>query len=337
MNFIGCFTLFLLMNICTVFGRVMVTNDGYLKYILRTENNSASITGVANKNVKSVTIKSTITYNKTTFDVVEISEGTFSGSNVETVIIDNSFKSDFYIRAGAFLDANHVKKIVVNSCRASSEIDSFYGLPDDVVIEGDGIMNFGSQYFAHLRDLYGFEYKRYEEMKDNGETMKRDLFKLAKIVNKEFILDNSIPNGDNALVVLALGKGSSIGIARVFKSLTQYIGVPYDDCKAVSYKKYGWNIININNKWYNIDVAASSFPNNLSYDPSIFYSSNYNFHNKYIKSTYNTYSPNEWIVHHDIFGYNGDAVFNSPNEENLNQWLAKYAKGEGHVYLYKCD
>ena len=86
---------------------------------------------------------------------------------------------------------------------------------------------------------------------------------IGKVANGEYIWVDYVytDNDQNAYGALVEGKAVCAGYARAFQLLMNELDIPTYYCSGTTYGKHAWNIIYINNEYYNVDVTFNDSNN----------------------------------------------------------------------------
>lgn len=100
--------------------------------------------------------------------------------------------------------------------------------------------------------------------------------------------DESAPMNQSAYSALVLGKSVCAGYARSFQYLMQQLGVPCYYCTGTSGEDHAWNIIQLDQTYYNVDVTWDD-TNPGTYD--YFNKSDNEFANTHVRNSLSVYLP----------------------------------------------
>jgi len=315
MKFFGSFIILALINIVSVFAGPppkVYKQDGTFEYWLSEGN--AYIMDVVNTNTYSVTIPPYVTFDGVRYPVTQILN-IYSNKRLQTITINDNFDHDFTFSNFALEKVNTLRNIVVRSKRVKAVDNAFVGVSDSLNIYGAGVDNMMASYAKSWLFYHNIDSVVLNEL-TQLYIRKNKLFEVSRAVNKEFVYNTNVPNGNNGAVALALKKGSSLGIARAFRIIAIAAGFNYNDIHVISDNKYySWNTVNLSGRWYNLDVIKVI---NMTYDDTT-------FNNRVLKPLYGSLTnPADWIIYIGQYGYSGESPSGT---ENFTSWLVRNRQG----------
>lgn len=276
-----------------------------------------------NKNAKSVTIPPSFEYNGYTYVTDSISPIAFANTNIETITINSNVK--FYIDGRAFANCKKLKKLIINVPDISINPSAFEGtnrFEFDGTIVPKIIQNYASNLLKQWELPVGYNYGN---SSTNLATKKQHLYKLGKLINKQFTKDVGI----NAPYILYNKKGSQRGFAMAFSELARVMGISKDDIfTAGDGVSVFWNYVRLGNNWYNVDIYMFNFDSNGDNNYNNLFKTNSEFVN-HLKSNINHLflnkniheRPSTWYVYEARYGISSEQIQNKQNFDTFRKSL----------------
>jgi len=321
MKFFGYFCIVALTNILSVLAGPQppkYIDDGTFEYFL--SSYTASIIRVMDNDSKELVITPYAYYEGERYNVTSISKG-LDTSKVENIIIHNSFKHRFYL-GDAIAQAKNLRSIEINAPDVVIYDDTFEDVSRSVILKGEGIVNMALKYATDIL----VKYKNNPTIYDSSVSVyqrQQNLYELARTLKNKGNLSYSsnVANASSGIHTLIYKEGNMLGVARAFRIFALAKGFNKADIKVVGDNKYyNWNIIKLNNSWFNFDVIHTTFKSGLG-DVSVFYTDN-EYNNKILKPFYGySISADKWIIYNAEYGYSSE--ISGPETENLAAWIEK--------------
>ncbi|ORX80233.1 hypothetical protein BCR32DRAFT_268966 [Anaeromyces robustus] len=333
--------------------------DSTFSYELSTSNKRAVITKVIDKKATAVTIPPFVTVEGQKYFVTEVDKQFLGNTNVQILHVSSDFNIYPNIvlnfRNFAFLGAYNLRTINLKGNKiTASAFNGLYGLSDNVLIYGDG-----TQYLIQDVCFKLLKSWKLPTLKDYTilpvDDMKKDLFTLAKRVKENYEIDSNVMHDDNAAVVFALGRGSRIGIGRVYRNLALYMGVEYHRVQVIADKKshYAWNFVSTplnNGTWYFVDIYGNSKNLDCCVYNSDFFMHQNTFKWNILEKVYKEKKlaipsednddwdnwDKEWVVYNDRIGCEGGVnQYVYPDVDNFSIWIkGKVTVPPKYIFFY---
>jgi len=240
--------------------------------------------------------------------VRNILPGAFAGCNAETIAFNyGSEKKSIYLYDHALGYNKNIKKIEIYNQYISADPNAFSGV--DAEIDGWNVKYFIKNQAERTLQNWGLpvNYKGYDEASTEARDKKmKDLYKLAKNINKYFRLDYS-SNSANVANALITFKASVRGMHMVFRELAIAMGVSEDyiltggDGSTVFWSYVRFDRDKWYDTWYNAELYMFDFEKNGDKNYEKFFQTNGQFVT-YLKNTLNHVIYNSKI-HTDPFSW----------------------------------
>jgi len=183
-----------------------------------------SISSKIDPKTKSVNVPSYFVVEGDKYYVRSILPGAFSGADIETITF-NSGSKEIYLYDHAFGYNKKIKKIIMNNTHITGDANAFTSV--NAEIDGRGARNF-IQYFAKKTlEEWNLPVGKtgYDDASTESRNLKmKDLYELAKQINKHFRLDYS-KRAENLANAFVTFKASTRGMHMVFRELAIAMGV----------------------------------------------------------------------------------------------------------------
>jgi len=321
MKFFASFIIVAIINVLSVLAGpppAKYTSDGTFEYYLIYD--SASIIRVLNNNLKELVITPYAYLNGERYSVTSLQSG-LESSKVENLIIHNSFTHSFYLGSNIG-SAKYLKSIEVNAQDVHIGSDTFKNVSRSVTLKGNGLEKLALNYATDIIKGYNENPRTYDSTVSTYQKQ-QNLYSLARTLSNKghFGYSSNIVNASSGLHTLLYKEGSMLGVARAFRIFALAKGFSAGDIKVVSDNRYyNWNIIKLDNTWYNFDVIHTTFRAGQG-DVSVFYTDS-DYNTKVLKPFYgSTVSPSTWIIYNAEYGYPNEV--NGAETENLAAWIEK--------------
>ncbi|ORX63990.1 hypothetical protein BCR32DRAFT_330730 [Anaeromyces robustus] len=336
MKCLGSFILLALLNLLTVFAgpppSVYVKDASFEYYIMLDSSNVAYITNVLNKNVKTITVNPYVYYNGQRYTVSAFASGV-ADSAVEKIIVPSYLNHYFSIWNSVFSEGKKLKTLQIDATNVEIFEDSAKDASSELQIQGKGVDNMIMKYAKKYLESHNISIDENIRYASDYEK-KCALYKIAKLVNKNFTYTLNMANPNNGAVALLLGKGSSLGLARVVRILALASGYEQIDIRVGGDNIYqGWNYAKFGTSWYILDSVHSEFKDRDTCSTSVFQCSE-----QFIKGVLNPYygrlyqgSVDNFIIFHDLYGYPNEVYDATP--DNFLIWLQRNRQG---ALTYSC-
>jgi len=298
-------------------------DDKFIFYL--DQGHKAIIMGLSDKSIKDVVIPQYFVVEGERWYVNSIGYGAFLDYDITSVTIPSNIES-IKFETYAFENCKKLKTITINAAKVPEvSIRAFYGANVDIVIKGSATPAFTESIAKSFLKNYSLPInKDYTNLTQYER--KKDLFNLAKALNKSITFDGNADQG-NAAVAIAIGHASWGGVSRAYYQLARAMGIKETEVliggdAAVS----AWNYVKVDGYWYNVDISRFDLKN-ASYTNSFFMNNSKfsEFLNK--KQPYGKYnnSPSKWVVVLDLIHYQGEANYHGTTY--FNSYLSKNGLG----------
>jgi len=333
MKCIASFVILALSSVVSVFARKEVGrySNGY-NYRLY-DDNKATLVGTYYDNVNEFTIPAYITANNKRYYVSEIDPKVFDGRTFTKITIDGQ-NPGIRIKKDAFQGIRGLKEFNIYSRNVDVEIGGFSGVGNYVNFQGVGVQEAVESLTRRLLNKWNLPIGKNYEYVDEWNRMK-DLYLLAKNMQRNFGLYDKVAYPDNAANVALIGAGSRDGYARLYRIMAMVMGYKHDQvlvgCDNIH---YCWNYVKVNvyegeRKWHvlnALDSIGDEWLMNIAY-----FQNEKDFVAKTLKPFYGEYytlKPHEFIIHNDRYNYPGESKYNYLNSENFDSWLSRNNAGK---------
>ncbi|OUM57410.1 hypothetical protein PIROE2DRAFT_17624 [Piromyces sp. E2] len=321
MKFLGTFILLAIINFCSVLAAEnnKTVNTKTYRFLINTSTHKATIVTLNDKSVVNVNIPQVFTYNNKKYYINEIGSSAFAGSKIKSLTIGSNIK-EIKLYSNAFADCKELKTFTINAPKVSVNISTFQRANLNMVIKGSGVPAFVKSISVNLLKTWGFQIKK-DYSKVSQAEKKKDLFNLAKRLNKYVTFDGNTDQG-NAAVALALRHASWGGISRAYYNLAINMNIKGSEIliggdATVS----AWNYVKVDGKWYNVDVSRFDFTTHPDYTKTFFYTNSKfsAFLNEKQPSGELNKTPSKWVVVKDLIHYQGEANYHGTT--NFDSYL----------------
>jgi len=319
MKFLGSLIFVALINVLSVLAgppKREYGSDSSFEYVLTYDN--ATIIRVLNTNSKQLVIKPFFNYNGKRYTVTSIDQG-LATSNVETLIIDSSFPHAFYL-GSTIGDAKNLKTIQVDAPNVTIGSATFQNVKRTITLKGKGLEKLALNYATDVLKSLNEKPTTYTST-TSTYTKQQHLYALARTLKNNGYLNyySNCSNASNGIHSLLYKEGNMLGVARAFRIYALAKGFNAGDIKVASDSSYyNWNIVKLDNTWYNFDVIHTQFKAGQG-DVSVFLNDN-DYNQKFIKSFYGyTIPPSYWLVYLADYGYPNEV--SGAETQNLYVWI----------------
>jgi len=329
MKFLGNL-FFLAVNFCAVLSIPTNFHDSTFHYWYTPEGTKATIVGVYDTSLRTVTIKPFITINNKRYYVNQVGAGAFSNTIVENIIVNgpNAYEKDEFVESinfspNAFQNAKSIRKIEVNTEKVTADPGAFDGCSTNLYFTGKGTLSLANSMAKNYLTSWNLPITK-DYTNETPTVIMNALYNLAKRVKENFSVNSKIAYPSNPAVVFALRTGDSTGIAKIYRLLALNMGFQYNDVHVGSdnaYYSFNYVYINRDNtskKWYNLDIVNTTFGSNVTY--RVFRTNAEESTALSIAYGGKTINPDNWVI------YVGEEIA-MPSPENFNNWLIRNIQG----------
>lgn len=301
-------------------------------WISSSTGGTATVVGLAtgNSKAKSISIPSSVKFDKYTFTVDSVYMGAFANNkNLQEVNVSSAIKT-LSISHNAFTDCSNLKRVVL-SCQTVStpNLTPFNKPSNDIVFYGRGVKSLVDDHSKMLASQWGFNTKNYANL--SQITRKTDLFNLGKMMSYMIIFaDNT--KYDSALVSIKTSRASNAGFARLFRFLAIGMGIPKNNILVANDGNgHYWNLIKVDGKWYNADISGYAFGSARDYQDAEANRPLFQTKTAFKQYLSNKYSnantnPSQWNVALNVYGY-PDEFNGQPTVERMDSYLSQNGLG----------
>ncbi|KAL6625194.1 hypothetical protein LY90DRAFT_510228 [Neocallimastix californiae] len=333
MKCLGTFFVFVLLNLVTVFAgpppHEYFQDNDYEYFTQEDGSNQCYITNVINKKATTLYINPYVYHNGKQLDIMALAGG-LADCAVTKIVIPHYIYHYFSIWGNVLSDAKNLKELQINSLNEVGFFDdTFKGVNGNLQIHGQGVDNAMKRYAKQfLQDNYPDLIKNWS--REATYQKQCGLYQIAKIVNKQYAYTTSTASADNGASALVLKQGSTLGLARVVRTLAIAAGFSENDILVGGDDVYhGFNYVKFSGKWYILDSVKTYFSDRDMCTPSVFQTSD-----AFIKGTLNPFygrlyqgSSDNFVIYHGKYGCPNENPSPNPVKENFKKWLSKNNKG----------
>jgi len=301
-------------------------------WISSSTGGNAYVSGLANenKNAKSISIPSVVTFEGYRFNVIGTIMGALSGnSNLEEINVASGI-NNLDLSNDVFANCSNLKRVVLSNKSISAvNLTPFSNPSLNIVFYGRATKSLVDNQAPKLLDRWNISKKNYNS--ETQMTRKTDLFNLGKYMNY-YILVNDNSRYDSAAVSIKTSRASHSGYARTYRFLAMAMGIPKNNILvATDGNNHYWNLVKVDGKWYNADMINYPFPSVRNYemaeDKRPLFLNNSKFKEQLASNYSNTNTnPSQWSVVLNMYGY-PDEFNGQQTTERIDTYLSQNGLG----------